>query len=252
MTTTSSTPRTGPATPTRAPTTTPTPTPTPTPIRALRPGDTATVHGVFAQLSARSAFLRFHTGLPRLTPAMAARLAEVVPGQHEVFVAEHQGSPVGLARWIRDPRDPHAVEVAVEVADAVQGHGIGGRLMRAALASATAAGVTAVHAHVHPDNGPVVGWLTRLGAERPAGPDEPFRLALPGPEIDRGSAPCGCMTACRSECSDPCGWGPTAAAPCRSGVSVRGRSSPSSCRGGADPSPPRSCATSCGAGTPAA
>lgn len=219
-------------------------------IRPLRGGDTETVHRVFAQLSARSAFLRFHTGLPRLTPVMAGRLAAVVPGQHEVLVAEHEGRPVGLARWIRDRADPAAVEVAVEVADAVQGRGIGGHLLRAALASARSAGASTVLAHVHPDNGAVVAWLLRLGAERPLGPDEPFRLPLPATDTDRGSKPCGCMTACRSACSDPSGWGTTSAAPCRSGVSVRGRSSPSSCRVEADPSPPRSSSTSCGARTP--
>ena len=221
-------------------------------IRPLRAGDTETVHAVFARLSARSAFLRFHTGLPRLTPAMAGRLAAVVPGQHEVLVAVHEGHPVGLARWIRDARDPRAVEVAVEVADAVQGRGIGGHLLRAVLASARAAGSTLVLAHVHPDNGPVASWLARLGAERPTGPDEPFRLPMPVGDTDRVSAPCGCMTACRSGCSDPSGWGTTAAAPCRSGASVHGRSSPSSCRGAADPSPPRSSSSSCGARTPAA
>ena len=225
--------------------------PAPT-IRALRRGDTETVHRVFAQLSARSAFLRFHTGLPRLSPVMAGRLADVVPGRHEVLVAEHEGRPVGLARWIRDPRDPGAVEVAVEVADAVQRQGVGGHLLRAALASARAAGASEVLAHVHPENGPVVAWLLRLGARRPLGPDEPFRLPLPVTDADRGSEPCGCMTACRSGCSDPSGWGVTAAAPCRSGVSVRGRSLPSSCRVVADPSPPRSSSTSCGARTPAA
>ncbi len=218
-------------------------------IRALRRGDTETVHRVFAQLSARSAFLRFHTGLPRLTPAMATRLANVVPGQHAVFVAEQNGHPVGLARWVRDPRDPTAVEVAVEVADAVQGRGIGGHLLRATLACASAEGVTVVLAHVHPENGPVVAWLRRLGAERPAGPDEPFRLPLPVVDTDRGSAPCGCMTACRSGCSDPYEWGAMTAAPCRSRASVHGRSSPSSCRGAADPSPPRSSSTSSGVRT---
>jgi len=221
-------------------------------IRALRRGDTETVNRVFAQLSARSAFLRFHTGLPRLSPAMAARLADVVPGRHEVVVAEHEGRPVGLARWIRDPQDPGAVEVAVEVADAVQRQGLGGHLLRAALASAAAAGASEVIAHVHPENGPVVAWLLRLGARRPLGPDEPFRLPLPVIDTDRGSEPCGCMTACRSGCSDPSGWGVTAAAPCRSGVSVRGRSLPSSCRVVVDPFPPRSSSTSCGATTPAA
>ncbi|HYN65485.1 MAG TPA: GNAT family N-acetyltransferase [Ornithinibacter sp.] len=221
-------------------------------IRPLLGGDTETVHRVFAQLSARSAFLRFHTGLPRLSPVMVGRLAAVVPGQHEVLVAEHEGRPVGLARWIRDVGDPTAVEVAVEVADAVQGRGIGGHLLRAALSSARSAGATTLLAHVHPDNVPVVAWLTRLGADRPLGPDEPFRLPLPVPEADGGSEPCGCMTACRSGYSDPSGWGATSATPCRSGVSVRGRSSPSSCRGAADPSPPRSSSTSCGARTPAA
>ncbi len=220
-----------------------------TDIRALSRGDTDTVHQVFAQLSARSAFLRFHTGLPRLSPVMARRLAAVEPGQHEVLVAEHEGRPVGLARWIRDVGDPTAVEVAVEVADAVQGRGIGGDLLRAALASARSAGASTLLAHVHSDNGPVVAWLTRLGAERPSEPDEPFRLPLPVTEADRGSAPCGCMTACRSGCSDPSGWGATV--PCRSGVSVHGRSSPSSCRGAAGPFPPRSSSTSCGARTPA-
>ena len=227
------------------------PAATGTTLRALRPGDTGTVHRVFAQLSARSAFLRFHTGLPALTPAMATRLAAVVPGKHEVLVAEHEGQPVALARWIRDPHHATAVEVAVEVADAVQGRGIGGRLLRAVLASAHAAGATEVHAHVHPDNRPVVAWLVRLGAEHPSGPDEPFRLPLPVTENDRVSGPCGCMTACRSGCSDPSGWGPTAVAPRRSGVSVRGRFSPSSCRAAADPSPPRSSSTSCGVRTPA-
>jgi GNAT superfamily N-acetyltransferase len=221
-----------------------------TTVRALRPGDTGTVHRVFAQLSARSAFLRFHTGLPALTPVMAARLAAVAPGQHEVLVAERDGHPVALARWIRDPGDPAAVEVAVEVADAVQRQGIGGHLLLAVLASARAAGASVALAHVHPENGPVVRWLTRLGAERPSGPDEPFRLPLPVTETDRGSGPCGCMTACRSGCSDPSGWGPTAVAPRRSGVSVRGRFSPSSCRAAADPSPPRSSSTSCGVRTP--
>ncbi len=219
---------------------------TPT-IRPLRHGETGTVHRVFAQLSARSVFLRFHTGLPQLTPAMAARLAAVEPGQHEVLVAEQRGRPVGLARWIRDGADPTAVEVAVEVADEVHRHGIGGRLLRHCVASAHAAGATVLLAHVHPDNRPVVDWLVRLGAERPVGPDEPFRLLLPVTAPLSGR--CGSMTRCRSGCSDPSWWGPSAV-PCRSGVSVRGRSSPSSCRAAAVPSLPRSSSTSSGVRTP--
>ena len=76
--------------------------------------------------------------------------------------ATHPGSPATAirgGRWIRDPRHPGAVEVA----DAVQRRGVGGHLLRAALASARAAGASEVLAHVHPENGPVVAWLLRLG-----------------------------------------------------------------------------------------
>ena len=218
-------------------------------IRAVRPGDTDTLHAVFAQLSPRSVYLRFHTGLPRLTPGMTARLTDVVPGRHEVLVAEHAGRPVGLARWIRDRHDPEAVEVAVEVADAVQGRGIGRALLRAALVAARAGGASVVLAHVHPDNARVLAWLERLGATRPTGPDEPYRL-----ELRALSGPCGCMAGCRSGCSGPSAWGTTAAvsaAPSRCAANAPVRSSPSCSRAAAGPSRPRSSSTSCGVATPA-
>lgn len=149
-------------------------------VRPLRPGEVATLHAVFAQLSPRSAFLRYHTGMPRLPARMARALATVVPGEHEVFVAEVRGRPVGVARWVRDPVDPGVVEVAVEVADAQQGRGVGRLLLRAVAASAHRAGVREVQAHVHPGNAVVLAWLRRLGAEPPAAPESPHRVAVLG------------------------------------------------------------------------
>ena len=60
-------------------------------IRPLLPGEEETVQAVFDGLSARSRFLRFHTGLPRLTPAMLRRLADVRDGQHTAYVAVLEG-----------------------------------------------------------------------------------------------------------------------------------------------------------------
>ncbi|CAN7175150.1 N-acetyltransferase family protein [Knoellia sp. LjRoot47] len=211
-------------------------------VHPLSPGDTDTVHAVFAQLSPTSVWLRFHTGMPRLTPAMAARLAAVSPGRHEVMVARVEGRPVGLARWIRDPVDPTSVEVAVEVADAAQGQGIGSRLLEETVAAARSAGARCLVAHVHPDNRPVVAWLRRLGASHPGGLDEPFRLSLtPGSE----SAACGCMKECGSGCSDPSGSRSTPGSR-HPGDLARAICSLSSWRDVVARSPRRSCSTSSG------
>ncbi|WP_377640559.1 GNAT family N-acetyltransferase [Oryzobacter terrae] len=213
----------------------------------LRPGDTATVHEVFAQLSPRSAWLRFHTGLPRLTPGMARHLAAVVPGRHEAVVAVLDGRPVGLGRWVTDPSCSGAVEVAVEVADAAQGRGIGGRLLAAVSDAARRAGARELVAHVHGDNALVAAWLRRLGARPPSGPDEPFRLSLVPPVV---SDPCGCMSPCWSGCSDPSGSRSTPGPPSPGGP-VRATSWRCSWRAAVARCRPRSSSTSCGATTPA-
>lgn len=212
-------------------------------IARLSPGDTDTVHAVFAQLSLTSVWLRFHTGMPRLTDKMARRLAAVSPGQHEVWVAELDGEPVGLARWIRDPLDPRTVEVALEVADAVQGRGIGGQLLSRTIASARAEGARELVAHVHRENGTVITWLRRLGAAVPTSIDDPFRLSLTPGSM---SLDCGCMERCGSGCSDPCGSRSTPGSQ-RPGALVRAICLPSSWRDAVARSRRRRCSTSSGA-----
>ncbi len=212
----------------------------------LLPGDTATVHEVFAQLSPRSVWLRFHTGTPRLTPGMARHLAAVSPGRHEAVVALLDGHPVGLGRWLRDPGEAGAVEVAVEVADAAQGRGVGGRLLLAVTEAARRAGAREVVAHVHGDNVLVAAWLRRLGARPPSGPDEPFRLSLVPPVV---SDSCGCMSPCWSGCSDPSGSRSTPG-PRSPGGRVRATSWRCSWRAVVARCRPRSSSSSCGATTP--
>ncbi|WP_245617082.1 GNAT family N-acetyltransferase [Knoellia subterranea] len=211
-------------------------------IDALARGDTRTVHEVFGQLSPASVWLRFHTGMPRLTASMAARLSEVSPGRHEVFVARVDGRPVGLARWIRLADDPLAVEVAVEVADCVQGQGIGKRLLERVTHEARSAGAREIHAHVHPDNRPVIAWLRRLGAAPPRDAEAPFRLSLT--EAVEAHT-CGCMGRCGLGCSGPFGPRSTPGSS-RPAALGRATSSPSWWRVGGRRWPARPSSTSSG------
>ncbi len=217
-------------------------------IHRLEPGDTDTVHAVFAALSAHSVWLRFHTGLPRLTPRMATRLATVCPGRHEVLVARVGGEAVGLARWHRDPGNRRRAEVALEVADAAQGRGVGARLLAELLRSAHASGIREVTAEVLAENVRVRRWLQRLGAVDAHGPDPTVRLVL-GP----GGVPLGCgsMGACWSGCSDPSG-SRTAPASGSHGGRARATSSPASSPDAVVRSRPRPSSTSCGPRRPAA
>lgn len=182
-----------------------------TTFRPLAAGETGPLHRVFEQLSPTSVFLRYHSLLPRLTPTMARQLSAVAPGRHEAIVAERDGGAVGIARWVLDPTRPGAAEVAVEVADALHGLGIGGHLLRAVVDGARRAGMTEVTAYVHPENTLMTDWLCRLGAERPRGLGEPLRLRLDRIEVDNTTHACGCMTACGCRCSDPSGSGRTGA-----------------------------------------
>lgn len=221
-----------------------------TTTRPLEAGETGTLRRVFGQLSRRSAYLRYHGAVPRLTPAMERQLTALVPGVHEALVAEHDGEPVGIARWILDPNEPGVVEVAVEVADAMHRRGIGDHLLRRIMAAARRAGAHTMVAHVHSENDAVIRWLRRYGAERPGDPYAPFRLSLTSlplgdNEVDTGHTPCGCMSGCRCGCSDRSGS--DARETCvNPGEPDRATSSPSSSPGVVVPFPRRSSWTSSG------
>jgi ribosomal protein S18 acetylase RimI-like enzyme len=129
-------------------------------IRMLRHGDTDTVAALFARLGPRSCKRRFCGAKPRLSDADLTALARV-DGDHHVIVAYLRGDaqPVGMARLVRVGS---AAEVAVEVADAYQGRGIGSVLARELAADARAAGITELVGTVCGDNPPAVSLLRRV------------------------------------------------------------------------------------------
>jgi len=115
-------------------------------IRILHDGDTDTVAAVFARLGDESRRARFGGAKPRLSGAELAHLARV-DGDHHVLVAyvDGDGRPAGIGRFVRVG---NAAEVAFEVADELQGTGIGTALARMLAGDARAAGVVEFHATV--------------------------------------------------------------------------------------------------------
>ena len=67
-----------------------------------------------------------------------------------------------MARLVRDASDRTAGELAFEVADRYQGHGIGKLLVEMLLADARAAGIRRVDAWVQTSNRPALGLLRRV------------------------------------------------------------------------------------------
>jgi len=128
-------------------------------IRLLRNGDVAAVREVFERLGARSRRARFGAAKPLLSDAEALELARV-DRTHHVLVAYVDGDPrpAGMARLVRDGS---AAEVAFEVADDLQGRGIGTALAGALAADARAAGIRELRATIPPDNPRALSLVAR-------------------------------------------------------------------------------------------
>jgi ribosomal protein S18 acetylase RimI-like enzyme len=141
-------------------------------VRPLRHGDTATVQAVFERLGDASRRARFN--------GLKHRLATVGPNHH-VLVAYVDGDPqpVALARLVRSGA---SAEVAFEVADAYQGHGIGSALTQELVSDACAAGIVEVTALVRSDNPAALAVLQHTLGQlevRLEGPEMLVRAPLP-------------------------------------------------------------------------
>lgn len=107
-------------------------------VRAGRPTDAVTIQEFVRRLSVTSRRLRFFTPIRELTPAMLARLTESA-GRGQVLLAEaHDGETwcmVAMAQYALGD-DDGTCELALVVADAWQGLGLGRALMEMLIQSA--------------------------------------------------------------------------------------------------------------------
>jgi len=119
-------------------------------IRPIEAGDAQELRWGFERLSAGSRYQRFLAPIAYLTQAQLDFLTRVDHSTHEALVAVDAttGEGVGVARFIRDGRDPTRADVALVVADRWQGRGVGTLLAERLAARARTVGVTSFTARM--------------------------------------------------------------------------------------------------------
>ena len=163
-------------------------------IRQVEPEDAAQLKIGFEHLGAVSRYRRFLTPIDDLSPRQLSFLTHVDHVSHEAIAALDAvtGAGIGIARYVRDPDDPERAEVAIVVADAWQGRGVGTALMERLAGRGRAAGVERITARMLVGNDAARATIERvadiLGEAREAGTVSlTARLRRPG--SGRGESP---------------------------------------------------------------
>lgn len=143
-------------------------------LRAIRPSDRETLHQEFLKLSKQSVRDRFFSVKLDLTTAELRYFTEVDFEQHVALVAELEtGSglaPVAVGRLVRESTQPEHAEIAITVADAMQGKGIGKVMLKRLIDCARKLGVRQVDASVLADNRRMIRLIRKTGL--------PFKASL--------------------------------------------------------------------------
>lgn len=136
-------------------------------IRQVRGTDAPLLADGFARLSARSRRMRFLGTKTTLSAPELRYFTDVDHHDHEALgaLSPADGRGVGIARYIRDPGDPEAAEIAVTIADDWQGRGLGTELLARLSDRARQAGIGRFTATVSADNVAMPRLLWKMGAE---------------------------------------------------------------------------------------
>jgi GNAT superfamily N-acetyltransferase len=119
----------------------------------------------FADLSPRSRYLRFFSGLPPQLPSrMLDALSDVDGDRHVGLLALEGERVVGAARYLRRADSPSTADLAFTVADDRQGRGLGRILIRELHAHAARRGVTRFAFDTLAANGASLAVALSLGA----------------------------------------------------------------------------------------
>ena len=136
-------------------------------IRAIRPEDEALLIAHHATLSEQSIRMRFFSMVKTLDRASLIRLCHLDYAREMALVAERRlpegrSEILGVSRYYMSPETRDA-EFAVVVTDALQGQGLGLRLMQRLIEVARARGVRRLIGSVLRDNAPMLSLAQDLG-----------------------------------------------------------------------------------------
>jgi RimJ/RimL family protein N-acetyltransferase len=136
-------------------------------LRAIRPEDREAFLAFHAGLSDESRYFRYFSARRKLPEHEIRHFTEVDQREHAGVVVLVEDQLVGHALYDR-LADPAEAEVALEVADAFQGHGVGTAMLAELARVATRAGVRRFVAHVLPTNHRMLQVFRDLGFEEHA------------------------------------------------------------------------------------
>lgn len=132
-------------------------------IRPIRPSDKAELSAGLTGLSERSRQRRFLSPKVRFSAAELRYLTELDGHDHVALVAHLiDGTGVGVARYVRTPGDPPTADVAIVVADEMQGRRLGSLLADEVAVIAAENGIRRFSADILSDNLPARRLLARL------------------------------------------------------------------------------------------
>jgi RimJ/RimL family protein N-acetyltransferase len=134
-------------------------------VRPLTERDRDALEAAVMRLSPTSRLLRFAAPKPRLTKADLDRLMDLDHHDREALVAVDpaSGEGVAVARYAAMPGEPGVAELAVTVADAWQGRGLGGALTQLVIDRARDEGFGRLLAIALGENRRAVRMLRRGG-----------------------------------------------------------------------------------------
>ncbi len=131
-------------------------------LRPIRPDDGALLVDFHNRQSSESIYFRFFSPRPRLSDRDVERFTHVDYRHRMAFVALLGGDLIGVARYDRDPDDPHA-EVAFFTDDRHQGRGLATLLLEYLAAVAREQGVEHFTAQTLPQNRKMLGVFKQAG-----------------------------------------------------------------------------------------
>jgi RimJ/RimL family protein N-acetyltransferase len=134
-------------------------------VRHVRPSDSDLIAKAWLELSPRSQYRRFLAPKPVLTNSDLRYLTEIDGHDHVALIALRLHEPtrlVAVARYVRLRDDPEAAEVAVTVADSMQGKGIGKQLGVLLADEARGRGIKRFTAAVLAENRPALRLMATM------------------------------------------------------------------------------------------